>query len=802
MTIFDCWGEENLNINDVLLCLLLKYGIPKTYIERMDAVKMHLYDVFSPRLSPEELTEIIFNRKNQKSVELFTNIKDRYDIGSIKSDIDSIDLLYAFGEKAVNANFLTKKDIHTISQLKQNLNLINNNEITLYDKGHYERLLPMIDEYDIWFNDNRNEIQQEFDLSNSSIKAENVPKGRTKAKRKELRYFKIDKFPNSFAEFMNMDFEYKDVITLEMQGYNLREIGERIGVTRERIRQIEAKVGSYLPEFEDLQKYQKLYTTYDITKDEFENLTGENAEIFYGLKIKYGNNGSNSINQLILLSTKLTDEFKRDFLRDKGVFINSKNQLNKINRANVLNDVLRINRTLLNAKEFGQLINEYVEKNKLPSKLLITNEHSLSNHIEYLNAIRRIKGFFRYYDINGVSDYLEDIRELFDVNDGIYGIEYFYQMNPSLMKEIDIRDASELANLIKQIGYDKFSNIKNIERQSQVWIGKITPEKFYKNILIKFDNKPLDDFLDYICENYYLNRGTVQALMVTNYSEYIHNNIIMFVVEMPQDKEFYLKCKKELTKAIYSFDMFSNKINDIDETVSVTPQLIARLGYRERGETVVNDKFSSQKEAIDNYLLNQDYVSSYDIAEYHIRTMDMEVYYLEQSHDLLRISDEKYMTIRKFENSGFFKKDIVEFVNNLCDFINPNKFFTWKSLLSDGFTDYLIDSTGFDRVFFERLIFTISNIRTTNTKVPIFLLLDNTDVNSSPTPSLCSFFEQIMTEDKEDIDDFSDYLEQRYGVKLDNSKIIEKLQNSKLVYSPEMHKIYRSEQIMLDDIYD
>lgn len=776
--------------------------MPKKYIERIDASNLHVYDIFNKNVSVENLVHIILNgRNNRKMSDLLSDLRKNNTLELMKKKIDSISLLYKFGATERNLNYLKSNNIYTVSELDSFLSDEGSVTVTSYGRTHFTLFKKILNDYDEWVSDNGDTIKMEFDVTNSELSSELVDdkKGNTSSK-KELRYFGIDEFPKTSSEFMEMEFKNKNILEQIFQGHTLNEIGNEIGVSRERIRQIKLKIGEYIPEFDDITKYRNLFMNFDLSKEDFIFLTGQTAEIYDFLKLKYGKGGRESIDQYVLQSPVMSTETKKDFFSKKNLLLTTQGSLIEVSRVNIMEDVLKSNRGVLDVHSYKELITKYIQENNLSEKFLITSERSLSNNIDRLSAIRQTSGLFRYYDISIVDDYKDELINLFDGEDGIYGIEYFYDLDSSLMEAIDIRNSSELANLVKQIGYDKFPRIKKIERQSQVWIGDITPETFYKNLLMKFDNKSLDNLMEYIQVNYKLNIDSVKSLVTTNYKEYVHDNIVSFFVELPKDVKFYDECKKKLNRSIYSFDMISYVIKAIDPTVDVTPQLLAKLDFYERGSVVVNKKFSKQQDAIDSYLLDRDYVSADDIAQYHSRSINSEVYSLELSHDLLKISDNKYMTISKFESAGFSKNDITEFLNKIKGFVKVGQFFSWKTLMDDGFDSPLIMRTGFNQDFFERLIFTMDNVRTIQTRVPIFVMSENRPSESSILP-LSDLFEQIMNKDSENIDEFSDYLKDRYGLDLDIDKIVAKVRDSNLEYSAEMKKIYKNEKCMLDNIY-
>ncbi|WP_334333627.1 sigma factor-like helix-turn-helix DNA-binding protein [Companilactobacillus sp. HBUAS59544] len=793
-----------MNMKNILLCLLLEFEIPKNYIEKMDNSDLHLYDIFNLEVSTKDLARIMLKNRNSKKVaDLITNLRNISDIELVKTRINSISLLSGFGATGFNLKYLRENDVHSISELRFFLKSESVVMNTPYGREHFELFKKLLFAYDDWVSKNKNTINAEFDLKNSKLNSESafINKQNDINLKKKLHYFQIEYFPDKLSDFLQMDFKNKDILEQVMEGYTLQKIGNNIGVTRERIRQIKIKIKDNLPEFDDVSQYRKLFEDYKVTKNDFKSLMGESEQYYNYLAFKYGNDGQKSMNNYVLLSSKIDLENKKTFFGKKNVLIDNDGKLVKVTKDDILNRVLSLNPKVMNAFEYRKLISEFVHKNKLSEKY-IPSERGLNNTVDRLSAIRRTGGLFRYYDLSVMEDYEDEIKQLFEVNDGIYGVDYFFNLDPNLMNDIGIKDASELANLIRRIGYDKISRIKKIERQSQVWIGDISPEMFYKRLLMKYDGQNLDNLLNYVGIHYQLNSDSVKSLISSNYKKYLHNNTIVYYAKLPINKDFYKECSKELNMPIYSYDMLTYKINTIDAMVDVTPQLLVKLGFYERGAIVFKKEFGHQQAAIDNYLLKRDFISTDDISQFHNRSIDFEVYNLELSHDLLKVTENKYMTISKFKKAGFSKKDLLMFLESVKNFVGIGKYFSWKSIVDAGFDNSLIERTGFDRVFFERLIFTMPEIRTIRTLTPIFLMAGSKNIDLSPIPPLSDFLEQVMDGDMEDIDELCDDLESKYGLYLDKDKIIYKIRNSNLLYSPEMRKVYRNEKVMFDDIYD
>lgn len=99
-----------------------------------------------------------------------------------------------------------------------------------------------------------------------------------------------DEFEEGVKEHLN-EREYK-VLIQRVQGKTLEDVGLEMDVTRERIRQIEAKAIKKLNSYDvifDEDKYSDIYKRYDISKEDF-IIAFNNRNAYYYLALRYNGN--------------------------------------------------------------------------------------------------------------------------------------------------------------------------------------------------------------------------------------------------------------------------------------------------------------------------------------------------------------------------------------------------------------------------------------------------------------------------------------------------------------------------------
>lgn len=781
--------------NKILHYSLMELGMSSRYIEIFENSSLHLFDIVSFDNPPFNIWEVVSGRRSSKAVLEIKNIQIEFSKYKDKFKItDSLFFLELFGLKMRTIQKLRKKqNIYTVSQLINSSDDVIDVDVT-----------EVISSYINWISTNREDIAKELDVSNTKIltrEKNNISEN--KKYLKNLKYLGIESFPDTLKEFLDMDFRFKDLLIMRMKNRTLAEVGGKMNITRERVRQIEKKVKAILPEFKDVEKYRQFLMYYDTSTKNFTWLTGESEYIYRYIRFAYGAGKGNDIEEYILNSDNISEQKKEEFLRKNNYYLDVDGVPQKISDKNILKNVLYSNQQVMTLENLAEMVNKFVDAHNISKNHYVLPDRALEARLSRQKVITRTNGYFRYYEYSAedILEYLDELNDLFKVPDGIYGIEYFFEADRVLMDTLDIQAPSELATIIKSLGTENFGRLNKIVRKTQVYIGNIKPENkndFYISILRRFNGKSQDCVIDYLFTKYRLRKQTSMAFITSQFKKYIYGKKIIFDTVVPKDDIFYEILNKIINKPIYTMDLLSSLVKSVDKNVEITPQLIHQIGYRERGGTIIKNNFATQRDAIKALWLEKDYVLKSEIEEFHEKSFDFIAYDMELNHDLLRVTPQRYMTIKKFSDGGFTKADIINFIDKAFNFAPDNRFFTLYELKKNGFNHDFIDDTGFDDYFYERLIFTSPEIRTIRTKGFIFIKNSQGDKR---TPALIDFFKQEITDESVDIDDFVSNIQNKFGIDLDKFKIMEKIQKSEFIYSSEMNKIYKNKKIMLNSIY-
>lgn len=796
--------------NEITYYFLRTLGMAPQYSRIVAESNVHFVTIVNEE-KIRELWKAMTGRANVKAELEIEKIKENWENEfDIQKMLDSIFLVCMVGVPEKVVLRLIKNGFNNIHTLK-NMNdeqLLRYREIDV-SLGYRDAI--------VWVDQNRGNILAELTTEaplpenikksyNEQVVIETERKAKPVKRSKNMRRYGVEHLPDSFSEFCSLEYKNSDILMLKLDGSTLQEIGDIKGVTRERIRQIIWKIIQPLPEFSDIERLKNLVTHYEMSVEDFCRYTGSNKRVYNFIKLKYDKVAEQQpIEEFLLHSGKLSREQVDIILKEKGKFINHEGEIVGFKLSNIVDEVLYKHRDVFNIKTIRPYLLDYYSEHsseEMPS----TSDRALAGMISRQKVIQRTNGYFRYYpySIDEILEFKEELQTLFDVPDGVYGIEYFYDSNIDLMNVLEIYDATELANLFKKIGYKNFDRLNDIVRQSQVYIGSVanndsSKEAFYLSILNHFDGHPLEEVAKYLFDNYSIHQGTALSYLGSHFSQFIQFGIIEMDHHLPDDDDFYEKLSEVLYKPIYTFDQAQEIVKNIDEDVALTANVVVKAGYDDRGSSIVRADFITVDSALESLWLNSDYVFNSEVKKSHSITFTQKLYNLELSHDLIRIDSERYMSIKKFEKSGVRKSDIQDFIDEVLDFVKQGEYFTWVSICEQGFHSEFIDRTGFDDYFYDRLISTSEHVDTINTVKKVYIYGMN---NDNKKPKLTDFIEQKLNVKKIDIDDFLTDIQDEFGLELPKSTVIEKLKSSPLSFSSEMNKIYIDEDTMYKDIYE
>ena len=606
-------------------------------------------------------------------------------------------------------------------------------------------------------------------------------------KRKYKIYPKLENIINELDE------EKKDIITRRLNGETLKSIGDSIGKTRERIRQIEKKFFDSLEKIQIQENmYKNIFFEYDWTEEIFLKIFKEKKTTFSYLQILEKKENSSlyekkSLKEIlnekeINLKTKkiIEEKIYLDYviLKNGDKIKVTKNELLDYILEHYVEEGLRYEEVFVIYKKF---LKEYsLEKNL---KLLFTEKYFESKIETHPKILLQNGRKIRYYgDILITEDELIKALDLKKYRDIELSTKKIFDENLYQMEEWDIQDEYELHNLIKKVIKDKDKLKLEVSKMPTLKFGKSDREMQILNLLITLSLVSAKDFSVEYEKIYGVKNEVVIANYLLNFSKYYQEGLYI-INQKKMNSDEYKKMKAFMTEKIYEINSLKKLYKDLigkDDDGLINSYNLNKLGYRITYGFVLSKEYFSleyyfKKEILKNRVI--------DIKEMNIIGRRTSSYYsaiasLKKEFKIIAVEAYKYVLFEEIEKKGITLQMINDYIDSVAKFKEDNSIFTVYSLNKEGFS-HKLNEYNFDEWFYGSLLSTDPRFKTQKTKNNF--IIEKMDKGNI---TLLKFIKAVMYKHfVADLEDIKRYLKLEYNIELEKHKILEKIKEDYQFYN-------------------
>ena len=606
-------------------------------------------------------------------------------------------------------------------------------------------------------------------------------------KRKYKIYPKLENIINELDE------EKKDIITRRLNGETLKSIGDSIGKTRERIRQIEKKFFDSLEKIQIQENmYKNIFFEYDWTEEIFLKIFKEKKTTFSYLQILEKKENSylyekKSLKEIlnekeINLKTKkiIEEKIYLDYviLKNGDKIKVTKNELLDYILEHYVEEGLRYEEVFVIYKKF---LKEYsLEKNL---KLLFTEKYFESKIETHPKILLQNGRKIRYYgDILITEDELIKALDLKKYRDIELSTKKIFDENLYQMEEWDIQDEYELHNLIKKVIKDKDKLKLEVSKMPTLKFGKSDREMQILNLLITLSLVSAKDFSVEYEKIYGVKNEVVIANYLLNFSKYYQEGLYI-INQKKMNSDEYKKMKAFMTEKIYEINSLKKLYKDLigkDDDGLINSYNLNKLGYRITYGFVLSKEYFSleyyfKKEILKNRVI--------DIKEMNIIGRRTSSYYsaiasLKKEFKIIAVEAYKYVLFEEIEKKGITLQMINDYIDSVAKFKEDNSIFTVYSLNKEGFS-HKLNEYNFDEWFYGSLLSTDPRFKTQKTKNNF--IIEKMDKGNI---TLLKFIKAVMYKHfVADLEDIKRYLKLEYNIELEKHKILEKIKEDYQFYN-------------------
>ena len=578
-----------------------------------------------------------------------------------------------------------------------------------------------------------------------------------------------------------------------MNGETLKSIGDSIGKTRERIRQIEKKFFDSLEKIQIQENmYKNIFFEYDWTEEIFLKIFKEKKTTFSYLQILEKKENSSlyekkSLKEIlnekeINLKTKkiIEEKIYLDYviLKNGDKIKVAKNELLDYILEHYVEEGLRYEEVFVIYKNF---LKEYsLEKNL---KLLFTEKYFESKIETHPKILLQNGRKIRYYgDILITEDELIKALDLKKYRDIELSTKKIFDENLYQMEEWDIQDEYELHNLIKKVIKDKDKLKLEVSKMPTLKFGKSDREMQILNLLITLSPVSAKDFSVEYEKIYGVKNEVVIANYLLNFSKYYQEGLYI-INQKKMNSDEYKKMKSFMTEKIYEINSLKKLYKDLlgkDDDGLINSYNLNKLGYRITYGFVLSKEYFSleyyfKKEILKNRVI--------DIKEMNIIGRRTSSYYsaiasLKKEFKIIAVEAYKYVLFEEIEKKGITLQMINNYIDSVAKFKEDNSIFTVYSLNMEGFS-HKLNEYNFDEWFYGSLLSTDPRFKTQKTKNNFII-----EKKDKGNITLLKFIKAVMYKHfVADLEDIKRYLKLEYNIELEKHKILEKIKEDYQFYN-------------------
>jgi len=496
------------------------------------------------------------------------------------------------------------------------------------------------------------------------------------------------------------------IVNYRMDGLTLEEIGNKLGVTRERVRQRERKaLGSLGPVFED--KYKLVFEAYNFSPESFAYIFDASPRIYNFLKLRY-RAGTNDIEAMLddeaiieTIKLRVDSYLKKDLIKIGDSFVQPK-------KGAIL--YWFISTYCTEDIKLQDAYDKYItilDEAEIEESLRFDLRNFGVRVSDSLYTVWKYQKWFRYYETRNldINQLINDLG-LYEYNNMEVSTELFVANRPDVLAEWEIHDKYELHNILKKC--QNRINGLNIEflRMPNIIIGKASREKQVIKLLQSESPISVPDF----CALYEMTYGVDKATFAANYfspiTPYRHADMLSMDVEKMSDT-MIAESRSILIQNFYSLKEITSLLSEhfnCDMSDYVNSYNINQLGYTLASCSIYKSEYTGMVAALEAHIADNGLMNSrtFDQSMYTTSTFYAALSDLRYQYKVLEIMPNQYIHMSHLEKIGITRADIDDFINAVIQSAHGT-YFTYGQLKRRGFKHKLQD-LGLDDYFYSSIL--------------------------------------------------------------------------------------------------
>lgn len=598
------------------------------------------------------------------------------------------------------------------------------------------------------------------------------------------------------------------IMTMRLAGSTLQGVADEVGLTRERVRQIENKIFEELPLLSVL-RLRRFVDRYDVVESQFVGMgLGSSGEYRCLNKIRPGKCGRLPVAAAIH-DPEIADEVKRAvealLQEERGKhYVQVEDGVVAIEKTEILRYLLgraeAEGKSVLSADELLCRYRTFCSQNRIEDKkgLELGNSRALLAYLQRKDFVMASTGqAIRLYDFNDY-DYsdLETALELLCEESIECSARVIGRRFPDLMDKYDLRNEYELHYVIRRLDYAKLMGF-GLGRSPMITFGNGSRDEQIMDLIRRKGPITIDDLASAYEKKYGVSEDSFKASFVAHMSQYKHGNTYI-INEKPltgREKE-YLEAELDGVACIpleFIRQRFIGAFS-LEESQKICDCNLNSLGYEVSEDLIVakttdvRETFSQLLDSLTFTFEGEEGLSAEVMSHSLFRSgLDSRL----RQFKLIKFShgeDGRTVFVSEKYLHDYFAIDaslMRSYVRRVIEFVGRGVPFTIKSLRDSGFIhalDLVREDRRFGDSFFENVLSAgIGDLRIGSSScrdVRVFC------VTNVPFSSVSLFEYLVARETVIELDELQDILRNEFGIEAELTYMRSVVAKSKIVTRP------------------
>lgn len=491
-------------------------------------------------------------------------------------------------------------------------------------------------------------------------------------------------------------------VELYINGKNIQQIADMFSVTRQRVDQLIKNQIPKNPLFDNELKYLSLMKEYHLSDPVMERLGFGDKELANYIKLKYCTKPEkNDIDYVI----DINENGQNLIGTDLGNYILNENKLAFINGKLLKRDFRSLfvefislnNLVAFNLADAIERFKSFLKLNSIDLQLEDLDFPTLRRKVENIGVFLNCgSGDYYWFDTERISNsFLDATRSFLESFYGFCSVDVFLKKNRELCEKEFITNEYQLFSVLKKLYCSEFFEDIDFIRMPTLSTKGLKREEFFEGLISDLQPVKVQDFLDYVSDEYGFNKASLYANMYSFFNQYIDKDGLLRLNAEPidpNDEDVKTVLKILNNRKVIPLNEYIDKIRKTlpqKADYYTSKYIIKKFGYSYRNDSIYMNCFDSLFEAMLSVASDLPMaIPESKLLEFlPLEALNTRYSMIKQEALFLKFSDSSYLNVIK----RIDREELLRYRDEIIDSLIPDEVYTLGDMMTTVFFNRISD---------------------------------------------------------------------------------------------------------------